>query len=304
MATLREIKRRIVGVRSTAKITQAMKMVAAAKLRRAQDSIIAARPYSRALEALLKDLLTNVDPESIQSPLLFGRPVAPANEHVLLIVITSDRGLAGAFNAGLIRFAEARIRETYGDHMRTDRLSLITVGRRGTDYFVKREYNILEKFVGVFTKLDFETARELRRTAVDAFSRGDFDRVEIIYNEFKSVITQKPSAEKLLPILETNKDDHGGTASYHPAKDYIYEPSPAHLLEGLTPKHLETMLWKALLESNAAEQGARMTAMDSATKNAKDLVSSLQLQYNKARQAAITKEILEIVGGAEALAKQ
>lgn len=304
MATLREIKRRIVGVRSTAKITQAMKMVAAAKLRRAQDSIIAARPYSRALETLLKDLLSNVDPESIQSPLLFGRPVASANERVLLIIITSDRGLAGAFNAGLVRFAEARMREVYAAHLSSDRLSMITVGRRGTDYFSKRGYNIVEKFVGIFTKLDFETARELRRTAVEMFSRGDVDRVEIIYNEFKSVMSQKPSADKLLPILETTKDDHGGMASYHPAKDYIYEPSPAHLLEGLTPKHLETMLWKALLESNAAEQGARMTAMDSATKNAKDLVNSLQLQYNKARQAAITKEILEIVGGAEALAKQ
>ncbi|HET6512875.1 MAG TPA: ATP synthase F1 subunit gamma [Candidatus Kapabacteria bacterium] len=304
MATLREIKRRIVGVRSTAKITQAMKMVAAAKLRRAQDSIIAARPYSRALEVLLKDLLSNVDPESIQSPLLFGRPVTPANERVLLIIITSDRGLAGAFNAGLIRFAEARIRDTYSEHLRTNRLSMITVGRRGTDYFSKRNYNIIEKFVGIFSKLDFETARELRRLAVDQFSRGDFDRVELVYNEFKSVISQKPSADNLLPILESNKDDHGGTASYHPEKDYIYEPSPAHLLEGLTPKHLDTMIWKALLESNAAEQGARMTAMDSATKNAKDLVNSLQLQYNKARQAAITKEILEIVGGAEALAKQ
>jgi F-type H+-transporting ATPase subunit gamma len=302
MATLREIKRRIVGVRSTAKITQAMKMVAAAKLRRAQDSIIAARPYSRVLENLLKDLLKGADPETIQSPLLFGRPVDPKNERVLLIVITSDRGLAGAFNSGLIKFTEARIRETYAEHRRTGRLSLITVGRRGSDYFGKREYNVINKHVGIFSKLDFDSAREIRREAVELFSRGDFDKVEIIYNEFKSVISQKPSAERLLPVLEA-KTKVDATHTEEAAFDYIYEPNPAYLLNVLTPKHLETMVWRALLESNAAEQGARMTAMDSATKNAKDLVSSLQLQYNKARQAAITKEILEIVGGAEALSK-
>jgi F-type H+-transporting ATPase subunit gamma len=304
MATLREIKRRIIGVRSTAKITQAMKMVAAAKLRRAQDLIIAARPYSRALENLLKDLLKSTDPETLQSPLLFGRPTDPAKERVLMIVITSDRGLAGAFNSGLLKFTEARIRDVYSEHMRTNRVGIIAVGRRGTDYFTKREYPVVNKFVGIFSKLQFETARELRREAVELFSRGDFDKVEIIYNEFKSVLSQKPSATRMLPVLDSKKNIDDRNHEGEPSLDYIYEPDPAYLLSVLTPQHLETKVWSALLESNAAEQGARMTAMDSATKNAKDLVSALQLQYNKARQAAITKEILEIVGGAEALSKQ
>lgn len=303
MATLREIKRRIVSVRSTAKITQAMKMVAAAKLRRAQDAIIAARPYSRALEALLKDLLRSASPETTASPLLFGRKVEPKKDRVLLVIITSDRGLAGAFNSGLIKFAENRMRTTYAEHMASGRLGIMTVGRRGNDYFTKRGYNVVRRHVGIFTRLEFDTAQLIRREATDLFSQGDYDRVELIYNEFKSVISQKPSAERLLPILDAQEvtDQHGHHVE--PAFDYIYEPQPAFLLDALTPKHLEIMIWRSLLESNAAEQGARMTAMDSATKNAKDLVTSLQLQYNKARQAAITKEILEIVGGAEALAK-
>lgn len=303
MATLREIKRRIVGIRSTAKITQAMKMVAAAKLRRAQDSIIAARPYTKSLEILLKDLLRSASPETATSPLLFGRKTQPNKDRVLMIVITSDRGLAGAFNAGLIRFAEARIRETYSAHRADGRLGIITVGRRGTDYFSKRDFNVVNSHVGIFTKLDFQTARELRLEASELFNRGDYDVVEILFNEFKSVIQQRPVADRMLPVLDPNETTELAQGNKDMGTDYIYEPNPAYLLDALTPKHLEIKIWRALLESNAAEQGARMTAMDSATKNARDLASALQLQYNKARQAAITKEILEIVGGAEALAK-
>jgi F-type H+-transporting ATPase subunit gamma len=302
MATLREIKNRIVGFKSTAKITQAMKMVAAAKLRRAQDSINAARPYSRALEALLKDLLRSAEEETGKSPLLYGRQdLSQAEQRVLMIVVTSDRGLAGAFNSGLIRFAEARIRDEYEHHLSGKRLDILTVGRRGTDYFVKRNFPVVNRFVGIFTKLEFATAKDITQFATEQFNQGAYDRVEILFNEFKSVVSQRPVAERVLPVLDESQINEGGPAETN--IEYIYEPEPAAILDVLVPKHLETMVWKALLESNAAEQGARMTAMDAATRNAKDLVSSLQLQYNKARQAAITKEILEIVGGAEALAK-
>lgn len=303
MATLREIRRRIAGVKATSKITQAMKMVAAAKLRRAQDAMISARPYAKALDALLKDLLTSATSEIAKSPLLFGRKLQDGEqqERVLLVIVTSDRGLAGAFNANLVRFAENHIREKYAAHKASGRLSLVTVGRRGTDYFSKRGYEVIEKYVGIFSKLQFETAEQLVSRTTELFTNGEYDRVEVIYNEFKSVITQRQVAERLLPVLEgaALAEQSNNRTTY----DYIYEPSPADILEVLVPRHLRTQVWKSLLESNAAEQGARMTAMDSATKNAKDLMKALQLNYNKARQAAITKEILEIVGGAEALAK-
>jgi len=298
MATLREIRRRIAGVRSSAKMTQAMKMVAAAKLRRAQDGINSARPYARALEGLLKDLLRSVSLETEKSSLLFGRP-QDDKERVTLVVVTSDRGLAGAFNSNLLKFTEAHIRDNFSQHRDTGRLSVITLGRRGTDYFAKRGYKVAGKYPGIFTKLEFDTARSITLFITDLFNRGEADRVELIFNEFRSVVSQKPAAERLLPVLDPSGFVEGGG----PQRDYIYEPDPISILNVLVPRHLETMLWRAMLESNAAEQGARMTAMDSATRNAKDLAGRLQLAFNKARQAAITKEILEIVGGAEALVK-
>ncbi|HEY3874921.1 MAG TPA: ATP synthase F1 subunit gamma [Candidatus Kapabacteria bacterium] len=298
MATLREIRRRISGVRSTAKITQAMKMVAAAKLRRAQDSINAARPYARALQHLLQDLLQSASLEAITSPLLVGRPQTDT-EKVVLVVVTSDRGLAGAFNSNLLKFTEARIRDEFTAHKASGRLSIVTLGRRATDYFTKRGYKVAGKYPGIFSKLEFDTARSITLFLTDLYNREEADRIEIIFNEFRSVVSQKPAAERLLPVL----DPSGFVEGKGPERDYIYEPDPISILNVLVPRHLETMLWRAMLESNAAEQGARMTAMDSATRNAKDLVGSLQLSYNKARQAAITKEILEIVGGAEALAQ-
>ncbi len=302
MATLREIRRRLGGFRSMVKITQAMKMVAAAKLRRAQDAMISARPYSRALDALLKDLLASAGDEIAQSPMLFGRQLAdPNTEKVLLIIVSSDRGLAGAFNANIIKFAEARIREVYPDHLSSKRLSLITVGRRSTDHFSRRGYDIIEKHIGIFTKLNFSTAKSIAEKATELFANAEYDKIELIYNEFKSIITQRQTADRLLPVLDRSK--LGETQKRTTTFEYIYEPEPAEILNVLVPRQLETQMWKSLLESNAAEQGARMTAMDSATKNAKDLIKALQLSYNKARQAAITKEILEIVGGAEALTK-
>ena len=274
-------------------------MVAAAKLRRAQDAVNAARPYARALEGLLKDLLRNASRDSTGSELLFGRK-QDETERVILIVVTSDRGLAGAFNSNLLKFTEARIRDNFAAHKETSRLSIVPVGRRATDYFTKREYQLPNKYPGVFTKLEFDVARSITLFVTDLFNRGEADRVEIIYNEFRSVVSQKPSAERLLPVLDPSGFVEG---SSEPEMDYIYEPDPVSILNVLVPRHLETMVWRAMLESNAAEQGARMTAMDSATRNAKDLVSALQLSFNKARQAAITKEILEIVGGAEALSE-
>ncbi len=298
MATLREIKRRIAGVRSTAKITQAMKMVAAAKLRRAQDSINAARPYARALEGLLKDLLQSASLESTSSPLLIGRP-RDEKERVVLVVVTSDRGLAGAFNSNLLKFTEARIRDQFAQHKESGRLSIVPIGRKATEYFPKRGYNVAGKYPGIFSKLEFDTARTITLFVTSLYNRGEADRVEIIFNEFRSIVSQRPTAERLLPVL----DPSGFVEGHKTERDYIYEPDPISILNVLVPRHLETMLWRSMLESNAAEQGARMTAMDSATRNAKDLAAALQLSFNKARQAAITKEILEIVGGAEALAK-
>lgn len=302
MATLREIRRRISGVKAMSKITQAMKMVAAAKLRRAQDAMISARPYSKALTILLNDLLSNSGDEIAKSPVLFGRKLAdPDTERVLLLVVSSDRGSAGAFNANIFRFTESRIREVYSAHKESGRLGIISLGRRATDHFSKRGYNMVEKHVGIFTKLEFSLVEHLVEKVTTLFNDGEYDRVEILYNEFKSVIQQRQVADRVLPVLEMKQliEAQHGRASH----DYIYEPEPSEILDVLVPRHLETQIWKALLESNAAEQGARMTAMDSATKNAKDLIHTLQLHYNKARQAAITKEILEIVGGAEALSQ-
>ncbi|MDP4199747.1 MAG: ATP synthase F1 subunit gamma [Bacteroidota bacterium] len=299
MATLRDIRRRIAGVKSTSKITQAMKMVAAAKLRRAQDSINAARPYARALEHLLKELLRSASLEGARSPLLSGRS-SDKDERVILIVVTSDRGLAGAFNSNLLKFTESRIRDLYQAHKDSGRLSIVPIGRRSTDYFTKRGYKIAAKYPGIFTKLEFDTARSITLFVSDLYNRDEADRVELLFNEFRSVVSQRPIAERLMPVLDPSSFVEG---KGEPERDYIFEPDPISILNVLVPRHLETMLWRALLESNAAEQGARMTAMDSATRNARDLISALQLTYNKARQAAITKEILEISGGAEALAK-
>ena len=264
MATLREIRRRISSVKATSKITQAMKMVAAAKLRRAQDAMISARPYSKALDGLLKDLLSSAGEEIAQSPVLFGRHLEnPNSEKVLLIIVSSDRGLAGAFNANIIKFAEARIREVYPEHFKSKRLSLITVGRRSTDYFSKRGYHIIEKHIGIFSKLDFSTAKAIADKSAQLFANADYDKIELIYNEFKSVITQRQTADRILPVLDRGKlkEAQKRTTTF----EYIYEPEPAEILNVLVPRQLETQVWKSLLESNAAEQGARMTAMDSAT---------------------------------------
>ena len=295
MATLRDIKRRIVGVKNTQQITRAMKMVAAAKLRRAQENIINARPYSRKIAEVLNHLLEAE--KDIKDPLFERREV----EKIAFIVVTSDRGLAGSFNQNIIRTAEELFKNEYKDFLDKNNLSIYCVGKKGCDYFTKKEYPVVQSFPGIFSSdLKFEFASKLMTELTKKFINGDYDRVVVIYNEFKSVIQQNLRVKDLLPIAKKEEEETGANEKQHNI-DYIYEPDKITIIKSLLPRYLNAQFWTALLESYAAELGARMTAMDMATENAKDLISQLQLTYNKERQASITKEILEIVSGANAL---
>jgi len=289
MATLREIRRRITGVKNTQKITKAMKMVAAARLRRAQEGIVSARPYARKLGELLRHLVTKVDVNL--NPLLVGRKP----QTVLLVVVTADRGLCGSFNSNIVKSAVLRLK-TQGDVV----TKVMTIGRKGSDFFGRRKFDVVSKHSGIFSDLDFDHARSFVQEIAEGYLEGRFDKVEVIYNEFKSVIQQRIVVEQLLPIppeeTQPSKDLKGLSQV-----DYIYEPSSMEIVNALVPRHLNFQMWRILLESNAAEQGARMTAMDNATENARELIRDLTLKFNNARQASITKELLEIVSGAEAL---
>jgi F-type H+-transporting ATPase subunit gamma len=289
MATLREIRRRITGVKNTQKITKAMKMVAAARLRRAQEAIVSARPYARKLGELLRHLVTKVDVNL--NPLLVGREPRT----VLLVVVTADRGLCGSFNSNIIKAAIHRL-QSQGDVVS----KVMTIGRKGSEFFGRRNFDVVTKHSGIFSDLDFDDARSFVHEMSEGYLEGKFDKVEVIYNEFKSVIHQRIVVEQLLPIppeeIQSPKDLKGLSQV-----DYIYEPSSAEIVNVLVPRHLNFQMWRILLESNAAEQGARMTAMDNATENARELIRDLTLKFNNARQASITKELLEIVSGAEAL---
>jgi F-type H+-transporting ATPase subunit gamma len=286
MATLREIRNRITSIRSTQQITKAMKMVAAAQLRKAQESIFAIRPYAHHLKELIAHLLA-VSPELRSVPLLAKRPV----ERVLLVVVTADRGLCGAFNSNIIRTAARRYAE-YKDK----EVALFTVGRKGTEHFVKRDYTVNNKKINFFNNLTFEDALEISRNLISAYRQEKYDRIEIIYNEFKSALQQNVILEQFLPFVADEE-----MVSQPAQVDFLYEPDKQSIIVEAVPKDLNVQVWRILLESNAAEQGARMTAMEAATDNADELISRLTLFYNRARQAAITKEISEIVGGAEAL---
>jgi F-type H+-transporting ATPase subunit gamma len=294
MANLRDIRNRINGVRSTSKITQAMKMVAAAKLRRAQDAIISARPYAYSINGLVRHLLARVDRNTL--PVMARRDEA---ERVLIVVVTADRGLCGAFNTNIIRHTTQRIHETYARQYEQGNVSLLCVGRRGYNHFSKRDYKIFDQHIGLINSATHTDASSIMAGVLEQYLNGEVDRVEIIYNEFKSVIQQRIRDEQLLPLPEEEVEEMHG--KYHQFVDYIYEPSEIELMEYLIPKHLNFQLFRVLMESNAAEQGARMTAMDAATTNAMDLIHTLKLQYNSVRQANITTEILEIVSGANAL---
>jgi len=297
VATLREIRRRVTSVTSTQKITKAMKMVAAAKLRRAQEALISARPYARKMNEMLRHLVTKIDPSV--HPLLQEREI----KRVVLVVVSGDRGMCGAFNGNIIKAAVDHLNTRYADLMKEpDGIRIVTVGKKATDFFAKRNYNIYAKHVGLFGNLHIGSARTIIQQLIDDYLKGEFDKVEVIYNEFKSVIQQRVVVEQILPIppeqLQKTNDLHALAQV-----EYLYEPSSREIITALLPKHLNFLMWHVLLESSTAEEGARMTAMNNATENAKELISDLTLSYNKARQASITKELLEIVSGAEALKK-
>ncbi|MEI7823967.1 MAG: F0F1 ATP synthase subunit gamma, partial [Chlorobiaceae bacterium] len=265
--------------------------VAAAKLRRAQERAVMARPYAKKLKEMLGSLSAKVD--TSRNPMLSGR--SEVNK-VLVILITADRGLCGAFNTNAIKLASKIIHEDYPALHSKGGVSLICAGSRGFDFFRKRDYKIVKGYAAVFQRLDFSTAKEIADTASSMYLRGEVDRVVVAYNEFKSVLAPNLREEVILPIAPETVD-----AGKESCSDYIYEPSPSAIVDELVPKHLNTQIWRMMLESSAAEQAARMSAMDSATENAKELMRTLNISYNRARQAAITTELSEIVSGADAL---
>jgi len=292
MANLKEVRNRIQSVNSTQQITKAMKMVAAAKLRRAQDNIIRMRPYAQRLNTILANLTRTADADVTSD---YG--VAREVRRVLVIAVTSDRGLAGAFNSNVFKGVNALIAERYAN-LPAASISYLAIGKKAHDYYT-RKASTVGNFTHVFAKLSFETVREAAEVGMDGFRAGTYDEVVIVYNEFKNVATQIIRVEQLLPLVPV-----AAPVSATPAAnvDYLFEPNKEEIVRTLIPQSLKIQLYKAVLESNASEHGARMTAMDKATDNAGELLKALKLTYNRTRQAAITTEILEIVGGAEALA--
>jgi F-type H+-transporting ATPase subunit gamma len=278
-----DIRRRIRSVKSTQQITKAMKMVSAAKLRRAQEAMFAARPYARKMMEVLNSMAARAQPDA--HPLLEER----GHEKVLLVVITADKGLCGAFNANIIRTASRFLADR-----REGEVELALVGRKARDFFRRRSVKVRSERVGLFQPLRYQAARELAAELIAAFTSGEADQVFLVYNEFKSVIQQRLVVDRLLPI------ERHALRPQEPALDYLYEPEPAGIFATILPKHVEVQVWKALLESQAAEHGARMTSMDAATNNASEMIDRLTLYMNKVRQAAITKEIIEVVSGAGA----
>jgi F-type H+-transporting ATPase subunit gamma len=291
--SLLDIRRRIRAVKSTQQITKAMKMVAASKLRRAQERIQQARPFATQMLRVLNSVASRVDAAS--HPLLDERTTPRAGGRALLIVITADRGLCGSFNANVIKTASPFITE----HPERQ-VVLGLVGRRGRDYFAKRGFDVRYERINLFAKLQFQDAREIAQTAIQSFTSGEVDSVHLVFNEFKSVMTQRVVIEQLLPIPRTAFAS-GEQAGAGASTDYLYEPAPEELFRTLLPTHVEVQVYRALLESNAAFFAAQMTAMDAATRNSGEMIESLTLYMNKVRQAAITREIIEVVSGAQAL---
>jgi F-type H+-transporting ATPase subunit gamma len=286
MANLKSIKKRIVSVKNPRQITKAMKMVSAAKLRRAQENVVAARPYARKLGEVLQSLAGNL--EGDLHPLLEKREA----KKLLLIVVTSDRGLCGGFNANLCKTAERFIKENKGVY---EQISLLTVGRKGYE-FLKNRHSIYKNVSNVLAKPNYQTAALLAQDVIEGFQNEEYDQVVLLFNAFRTVMSQDITFQQLLPVEPEEK----GVAD-ETAVEYIYEPSLGELLAEILPKNIEVQIFKAMLESVAAEHGARMTAMDSASKNANEMIGKLTLQYNRARQAAITTELMEIISGAESI---
>jgi len=286
MATLRDIRRRIRSVESTQKITRAMKLVAAAKLRRAQERLLSGRPYAAKMAELLSSLVRRAEGEA--HPLLVRRP--PARKR--LVIITADKGLCGAFNSNILRASLAFLRQQ-GETS----VTLVVVGKKARDFYRRRPYEVKSEMLGFFDRLAYSHAQELAGGLMQEYLAGEVDEVHLMYNEFRSVAVQRVTREQLLPIDPAEATEGQGDVT----GDYIYEPSPDAILEAILPRHVTTQVYRALMESVAGEYGARMTAMEAATKNAKEMIGVLTIQYNKARQERITRELLDIVGGAEAL---
>lgn len=295
MATLREIRTRISGVKNTAKITSAMKMVAAAKLKRSQDAIELARPYFQKFQEVLTNVAQNVG-EDYFHPLTEKRENV---QNIALIIVSSDRGLCGGFNTNLFKFIKNDFETKVLEQFPNANIKVVPIGKKATSFYTKSNYEVLKSFPGVFQNLNFSVAKDIVDAVVEDFISGKIDRVYVLNNEFINIIRQQPTATQLLPFVnEENKAVTNLTTV-----DYIFEPGKKQILDSLLPQVVDLITWRSLLESAAAENAARMMAMDNATTNARDLINSLNLIYNKERQAAITTEMLEIVGGAEALHK-
>ncbi|MFY7792459.1 MAG: ATP synthase F1 subunit gamma [Chitinophagaceae bacterium] len=290
---LKEVRSRIKSVQSTQQITKAMKMVSAAKLRRAQDSIIQMRPYARKLQDMLSNIVSGVDGGDSGMKLAEDR----GSEKVLFIVITSDRGLCGAYNANIQKLAKATIDDKYADQHRKGNVTIWSIGKKGAEYFQKRGYKVDTTYKDIFLQLSFAGVQACAQAAVQAFTQKQFDIVEIVYSEFQNAATQRFSVERFLPIPKAVPAPGAKSRK----ADFIFEPEKNALIAELMPKILNTQLYKAVLDANASEHGARMTAMDKASENANELLKSLRITYNSARQAAITTELSEIVSGAAAL---
>ncbi|HEY3309203.1 MAG TPA: ATP synthase F1 subunit gamma [Desulfuromonadaceae bacterium] len=286
MASLKSIKKRIVSVKNTRQITKAMKMVSAAKLRRAQENVVAARPYAKKLGEVLQSLSANL--EGDLHPLLEKREA----KKLLLIVLTSDRGLCGGFNTNLCKAADRYIKERSGSY---EQISVMTVGRKGNE-FLRSRYNVYKNFSNILAKPNYQVAAMLAQEVIDGFVAGEYDQVELLYNSFRTVMTQDITFQQMLPVVP----EEVGTSDETPV-EFIYEPSVGELLAEILPKNIEVQIFKAMLETVAGEHGARMTAMDSASKNANEMIGKLTLQYNRARQAAITTELMEIISGSESI---
>jgi F-type H+-transporting ATPase subunit gamma len=298
MPSLIDLRRRVRAVKNTQQITKAMKMVAASKLRRAQERIIAARPYALQMQRVLGGLAGRVDPS--MHPLLAAREPRP-DSRTLLIVVTGDKGLCGSFNTNVIKGAGGFITGS------AERCSLGLVGRKGRDFFARRGFDVMFEQVHIFQKLRYQDAQAIAQIAIDTFTSEAADRVVLVYNEFKSVISQRVVVQQLLPIARDEvQPGHGGQAGQGGqtgpvGSDYLFEPSPQAIFNELMPRYVEVQVFRALLESNAAFFAAQMTAMDTATKNSAEMIANLTLYMNKVRQAAITREIIEVVSGAQAL---
>jgi len=287
---LKEVRNRIKSVQSTQQITKAMKMVSAAKLRRAQDAITQMRPYAQKLQEMLSNIVSNSDGD-IAMDLATERPV----EKVLLIIVTSDRGLCGGYNSNLIKLAKQVIQDKYPAQMAKGNVQLLPIGKKGFEHFTKNGFKVIDAYWNIFTGLNFDRVQTAAKYAMDAFASKQIDAVDVVYSEFKNAATQRFVAEQFLPVKKVTEKKGIKKA------DFIFEPDQEVLIKELMPKILNTQLYKSVLDANASEHGARMTAMDKASDNANELLKSLKISYNRARQAAITTELTEIVSGAAAL---